>query len=391
MLKRVYIDNYKCLVNFEFSPQRTQLILGVNGAGKSAVFDVLWRLRQVITGEKKISEPFDPPFGSTSLTRWERRNAQTFELDVEGNGGTYQYKLTVEHRPETRQCRIASETLSFDGGPLLAFVNGQITIYREDHKVGATFPFDWGQSAFVTLVERDDNRLHRWFRNWVRELQVVCVNPFDMVSHTDQENARLNANATNYVAWYRHLIQETYGLQELVRQSLQEVWEGFQGMRLDTAGPNVKLLKVLLKAPAGMKDYEVALGDLSDGQRVLIALYTLLRFAERTDEPGTGTDAGAGTGERPAGSLIGLDEPDNFVTLAEIQPWLISICQAAEDHDSQVLFISHHPELINYLAPQNAVVLRRADSGPTRVMPFRSSPDSKMTPAELIARGWESE
>jgi len=390
VLKRVYIDNYKCLVNFELALQRTQLLLGANGSGKSAVFDVLWRLRQVMTGENRISEPVDPPFPSGSLTRWELRNAQSFELDVEGNGGTYQYKLKVEHRPQTRQSRITSETLSFNGGPLLAFVNGGITIYGEDHKVGATFPFDWGQSAFVTLAERDDNRLHRWFRDWVRELQVVCVNPFDMVSHTDQENARLNANATNFVAWYRHLIQETYGLQELVRQSLQEVWEGFQSMRLETAGPNVKLLKVALKAPAaGMKDYEVALGDLSDGQRVLLVLYTLLRFAGRTDEPGTGT--GTETGERTPDSLICLDEPDNFVTLAEIQPWLISMCQAAEDHESQILFISHHPELINYLAPQNAIVLSRPAGGPTRVMPFRASPDSTMTPAEVIARGWEIE
>ncbi len=41
MLKRLYVDNYKCLVNFEFVPQQIQLLLGVNGTGKSSVFDVL--------------------------------------------------------------------------------------------------------------------------------------------------------------------------------------------------------------------------------------------------------------------------------------------------------------------------------------------------------------
>jgi len=386
VLKRLRVDNYKCLVNFELFPQRVQLMLGPNGSGKSAVFDVLWRLRQVITGQKKIAEPSDPPFASTSLTRWEQRTVQSFELDVQGNGGTYQYQLKVEHKPETRQCRIASETLSFNGGPLLAFSNGEITIYREDHKVGATFPFDWGQSAFVTLAERNDNRLHRWFRDWVRRLQVVCVNPFDMVSHTDREDAQLNASATNFVAWYRYLIQHTYHIKELVQQSLQEVWEEFQGMRLEPVGPDVKLMKVALKTPVvGKKDYEVALGDLSDGQRVLIALYTLLRFVENSNEPGTSTGGGWTTSP-----LVCLDEPDNFVTLAEIQPWLISLCQAAEDHDAQVFFVSHHPELINYLAPEHAIVFRRDDGGPTRIGPFRSDPDSTMTPAEVIARGWEN-
>lgn len=371
MLKRLYIDNYKCLVNFEFAPQQTQLLVGPNGAGKSTVFDVLWILRQLISGENKISQlPF-----SSGLTRWERREEQTFEIEVEGNGGTYQYKLIVQHKLEPRQCRIASESLSFDSKPLLTFKEGEITIYRENSYVGAQFTFDWGQSAFVTLLERRDNLLHRWFRDWVGQLQVVRANPFDMVSHTDQENVRLNANMTNFVSWYRHLVQETPDLIEFVRQSLAEVWEGFQGIRLETVGPNVRILKVALQnTSAGGGSYEVVFGDLSDGQRVLIALYTLLRFSERTTIP-----------------LVCIDEPDNFVSLAEIQTWLMGMCQTVEDHGSQVLFISHHPELINYLAPHDAVVLRRPSGGPTRVMPFRSVPGSTLTPAEVIARGWDRE
>ena len=45
MLKRLYVDNYKCLVNFEFQPPQHALILGKNGTGKSAVFDVIASLR----------------------------------------------------------------------------------------------------------------------------------------------------------------------------------------------------------------------------------------------------------------------------------------------------------------------------------------------------------
>jgi predicted ATPase len=255
-------------------------------------------------------------------------------------------------------------------------VDGDVTIYREDHQVGARFSFDWGQSAFITLAERRDNLLHRWFRDWVGRLQVVRANPFDMVAHTEQEHARLNESATNFVSWYRHVTDETLNLQELVRQSLAEVWDGFKGMRLETIGPNVKVLKIAFRSSSvgGNGDYEVAFGDLSDGQRVLIALYTLLRYAEQAPLP-----------------LICIDEPDNFVSLAEIQPWLMGMCQAVEDHGSQVLFISHHPELINYLAPRDAVVLSRPDGGATRQALFRSAPGDTLTPAEVIARGWESE
>jgi len=41
VFKRIYVDNYKCLVNFELSVGGLNLFLGPNGAGKSAVFEVL--------------------------------------------------------------------------------------------------------------------------------------------------------------------------------------------------------------------------------------------------------------------------------------------------------------------------------------------------------------
>src|SRR5262249_12601127 len=94
--------------------------------------------------------------------------------------------------------------------------------------------------------------------------------------------------------------------------------------------------------------------------------------------------------ERARPTLICMDEPDNFVALREIQPWLMGMCQAVEDHNLQVLFISHHPELINYLAPQDGILLDRPDGGPTRTLPFSLSPGSSLPPAEVVARGWES-
>ena len=41
MLKRIHIDNYKCLTNFDLRFGDLTLLLGVNGCGKSAVFEVV--------------------------------------------------------------------------------------------------------------------------------------------------------------------------------------------------------------------------------------------------------------------------------------------------------------------------------------------------------------
>ena len=49
MLTRLYIDNFRCFVNFEYRPRRTELIIGRNGCGKSSMMDALVYLRHFIT------------------------------------------------------------------------------------------------------------------------------------------------------------------------------------------------------------------------------------------------------------------------------------------------------------------------------------------------------
>lgn len=104
----------------------------------------------------------------------------------------------------------------------------------------------------------------------------------------------------------------------------------------------------------------------------MLVIHTLLHFAIRSEK-----------------ALLCVDEPGNFVALAEIQPWLTSLVEAAEDHGFQIMLISHHPELVNFLAPERAVLLDRLDGGPTRVVDSPRHPGAALAPAEVLARGWE--
>jgi ATPase subunit of ABC transporter with duplicated ATPase domains len=90
------------------------------------------------------------------------------------------------------------------------------------------------------------------------------------------------------------------------------------------------------------------------------------------------------------GNTVVLDEPDNFVSLREIQPWLNAVSDAVEEGNGQILLISHHPELINQWAPNSGVRFVRDGIGPVRVEEFRGEPESALSPAELVARGWEN-
>jgi len=125
-----------------------------------------------------------------------------------------------------------------------------------------------------------------------------------------------------------------------------------------------------MRSPNG-KTVDLPFSDLSEGQRTLIALYVLLHCAVGEDR-----------------TLL-IDEPDNFIALAEIQPWLMKLLDRVDERNAQVILVSHHPELLDQLADQGGVLLDRPDGRETRVLPFEPPEDSGLKASEIIARGWE--
>ncbi len=69
MIERVYIDNYKCFVNFELHLRDVQLIMGGNGSGKTTFFDVIESVRDFLTEGNTTSQSFP----ASTLTIWDPR------------------------------------------------------------------------------------------------------------------------------------------------------------------------------------------------------------------------------------------------------------------------------------------------------------------------------
>jgi predicted ATP-binding protein involved in virulence len=151
MLSRLYIDNYQCFVNFTFKPKAKQLILGVNGTGKSALLGALRSLRELAIVGYKADQIFIPE----TRTRWQTLPQQTFELEVTGNGGKYLYTLWIEVANEKTKSRVVKETLDFNEKPLLLFLEDQVQLFDDNHVKKATYPFDSDRSALRCSAERE--------------------------------------------------------------------------------------------------------------------------------------------------------------------------------------------------------------------------------------------
>jgi len=371
MIKRIYIDNFKCLVNFELKPEGINLFFGKNGSGKTAVFSALRLIKDLVVEGKKLDELVD----SWSLTRWDLREIQQFELDIDSNGGMYSYLLKIEHSKDLGLSRIKEEKLSFNGNPLFEYSvsdgEGTAQLYRDDFSAGPSYPVDWTRSGISALQERKDNQLLSNFKKRLSRVIIVQICPGNMLAESRQESRNPTADLSNFASWYRYLSQEYQGKTIDLTQELREIMPGFDSFRLAEAGEARILMAGFQEGGKPKKKTTFyRFSELSDGQRALIALYTLLIC--QPDEYFT----------------LCIDEPENNLALPEIQPWLDLLDEMVQEEAGQALLISHHPNLINYLADNQGVWFEREHNGPVRSQRILPSDKEGLSLAKLIEMGW---
>jgi predicted ATPase len=371
MLTRLYVDNYKCLVNFDLRLGGEHLLMGRNGTGKTTVFEVLSGLQKLHRNVARLHDAFPP----STLTRWQKRSRQTFELEVQLEGMRYRYRLELEHDIERMRSRVEREEVYVGEARLFLYEHGQeFGHLRIQHRDGNEMVVATPHEEHLWLpvfVGAGDRRLVR-FLDWLRRLYVIRIDPRRMTSRSEEEHTEPAEDLSNFASWYRHLTQERLNEVFELREDLRNIFEGFDALTLKSGGEGIRMLRTLWMRGAdgagSSATDEYTFEELSEGQRALIGLYALLHFLSGS------------------GATLCLDEPDNFVALSEVQPFLLAL---REQERIQTLLISHHPEVINLLAPGAGLQFERVSGGPVRVSPFQAPPDAAVPAAELVARGWE--
>lgn len=364
MIERVYVDNYRTFTNFELRAGKSNLLLGLNGAGKSSFFDVLAAVVDLTVRRSSVGEAFP----ANSLTRWDTRTEQTVELDISGRGGTYTYSLLVRHDLQRGRVEIVSESVKKGEATLFRFENGRVQLYRNDGAEGVQFPLSGARSFLAEIDERMGTQELRWFLDYLADIWVLRIDPFAIENGSATESPLLRQDCSNFASWYRHLSQEKPEKLASLFSDLAEAIPGFLSLKLVGSGSRGRKRDLVAVFAASGAKYELEFDELSDGQRVLVVLYALLLDIE--DEHRT----------------LLLDEPENFVGLTAIQPWLARMLESLGSA-GQIFLISHHPEVVNYLAADNPIVFGRGSGGATRILPTLFSRDEGLSASEQIVRG----
>jgi energy-coupling factor transporter ATP-binding protein EcfA2 len=354
MVERLFIHNYKGFVNFEMRFGRIVLLVGRNGTGKSSLVDVLgWLASNVIlNGDLNDFPPRD-------RFRLGDDPTQKFEIDVRLEGRVFTY--SIEFSFDGQRPRVIREKLVADSQRLLRRDGNGLFLYDSDGIPG------WEEVRSGTVPKVPAGPLIDQFRSWARGLCALRLRP-RTVNDYDREGPGLTKTGETFVGWYQYVSsRDPEASQEFLR-AIRGAIPGLQSLRLKPMREGK-----LLEAEFGGKGDGFRLAQLSEGEVSLIVLYAVLHFCVRRS------------------MTVALDEPDNYLGLAEIEPFLHALEDAVDENQGQVFLVSHHPEIYNRWAsdPERCRHLIRTEDGRFVAQPINWDEHSGLMPADVVARGWE--
>lgn len=367
MITRLYANNFRCLVAFEARFESFGVLCGPNGAGKSSVFDALKLVRNLGTGDCFLGGDGERDIASLEFTNWLDSTVQEFEIGVKAEGHSFEYLLHMEQAASDKKPRIIREQATCDKQTVFERDLDGVR-FQKASGVQKGFPLDWRQAALASIQPAGDRRELAILQEAISKLLVLRPSARGVEKESKGESGHPDLYLGNLTSWYRFLAQEQEWTDAL-RDLLRDVWPDFKSFRLVDVGLNTKAMQLRFGGSSGPDSGGLFFHQLSDGEKALVGLY-MVRAALATG----------------ALQTVLIDEPDNYVGLPELQPWVLSLRELL-DEKHQAILISHHPEILSNVGEDfGRYVWRDNHTSPTRIGPLKVP--AGLTPGEAIARGW---
>jgi predicted ATPase len=370
MLKSVLIHNYRCFVGFEIHLPRRLLLVGSNGSGKTSLWEALAALQDVVVRGVEVERAFP----TRSLTRWLPNEwVQRFALVLQLGADEYRYELEIVHDVARRVPTILREQLTAGGKTLYSFGAGEAHLYGDGAGPSShrSFPFGHRRSFLSELDTPSEDKRTIAFREALANMWLLKPSPQALTPTTQGEAPWLDRDGTNFASWLRGVFIERPSVSSGLLDALRPTLPGLRSVAFERMSSEVR--ELMLTFRIGGSDYKLSAGELSDGQRALLVLHGFL------------------LGAVDHAALAFLDEPETGLAPHEMQPWLAAMSAVLDKHDGQALLASHHPAVIDYLAPIATVRFSRPAGGPAILDDVTLETTGGTSVSEWLSRPWAYE
>ena len=332
MLKRLTIKNYRCFrdAEFEFGPSPSELLLGKNGSGKSTLLRVLVLLQKIITGEETKAESL------FSLDDHTFKNTAEIHIGVEllFQNVTYIYQFSVGAEKETL---VRNESLVIDGKHAFQRVRSKPPSTKLDVDV---FTPSSGNRYVLTpeifgIYLYTDQSI-QVMREWFKKALFIGPVPSKITGEsTGRTTPSLVPNCSNFADWFSSQINTQPSLATSINEHLKKHTD-FNDFQNVPIGETRRLLRLVYEGQP-----PISFEEVSDGEKIFFLGAVVLALVEKQSL-----------------SFCLWDEPDNFLSLHEVQHFIVGLRKMGRQ-GTQLLVTSHHPETVGCFSPENTRVMRR--------------------------------
>lgn len=337
VIRRLYVNNYRCLQNFDLpiAGMPSALLIGKNGAGKTTVGSALEILQKIARGTNRVGELVKPKDFTRGITDVPMR----FELEVELQKETYGYALAFELPEKFKEPRVLEEKLTVDGKAVYTREVAQVHLAKWDQDKIADFVIDWHLVALpiIQLFSPDDPI--SVFKQWLAQMLILRPIPSLIRGDSDEGTLEPNREVTNFGAWFTGLLTQEPAAYATVYGYLREVMPDLKGIQNLAVGADSRSLRVQFQNDQG--SIVLPFADLADGEKTFLICSLVLA----------------------ANSIYGplvcfWDEPDNYLSLNEVGQFVVALRRGFQSA-GQFIATSHNPEAIRRFSEENTLALFR--------------------------------
>jgi predicted ATPase len=337
-----------------------EVLCGANGTGKSSVFDAIKFICDLASGRcflgGQSGDLNNRVVAKLEFNHWLNSKIQEFELEIEADNHAFKYIIHIEQLP-LHEPRIIKEAAFCDKREL--YNRDTAAVHFDGGR--SRFPLDWRQAALASIQPVPERREIEILQNALSSLLIIRPNVRGMEFESKAESLFPSFDLSNLTSWYRHLAQDQE-FTDLLRDSLKSVWPDMKFLKLADAGMSFKILELHFEGAV------MPFSCLSDGEKMLVSLYMIHAALEKGNI-----------------ASVFIDEPDNFVSLQELQPWVLSMCEIT-DNFHQAIMISHNAEILDSNPSQGVIFWRDNHRSPTRIGPLDIP--GGMSARDALVRGW---